>query len=112
MWDKCIKYLDDPLLVIHVQKWFGVKYSSISSAPVPVPVEVTNKFWFYLFTICTALGDEIFYATFIPFWFWNVDGAVGRRVVLVWTIVMYIGTGFISHFALSLIRYITLFYES
>lgn len=52
---------------------------------------IGNKFWYYLFVIGTELGDEIFYATFIPFWFWNVDGAVGRRVVLVWTIVMYIG---------------------
>ncbi|XP_050347108.1 sphingosine-1-phosphate phosphatase 1-like [Nymphalis io] len=55
---------------------------------------INNKFWYYLFVLGTALGDEIFYATFIPFWFWNIDGAVGRRVVLVWTIVMYIGQGF------------------
>lgn len=52
---------------------------------------INNKFWYYLFVLGTELGDEIFYATFIPFWFWNIDGAVGRRVVLVWTIVMYIG---------------------
>ncbi|VVC93719.1 sphingosine-1-phosphate phosphatase 1-like [Leptidea sinapis] len=55
---------------------------------------IDNKFWYYLFVLGTALGDEIFYATFIPFWFWNIDGAVGRRVVLVWTVVMYIGQGF------------------
>ncbi|CAH0714103.1 unnamed protein product, partial [Brenthis ino] len=55
---------------------------------------INNKFWYYLFVLGTELGDEIFYATFIPFWFWNIDGAVGRRVVLVWTIVMYIGQGF------------------
>ncbi|KAG8236156.1 hypothetical protein J437_LFUL001574 [Ladona fulva] len=54
---------------------------------------VTNKFWYYLFCLGTALGDEIFYASFIPFWFWNIDGAVGRRVVLVWAIIMYIGQG-------------------
>lgn len=53
--------------------------------------KINNKFWFYLFTLGTALGDELFYATFIPFWFWNVDGAVGRRMVLVWCINMYIG---------------------
>ncbi|XP_045447648.1 sphingosine-1-phosphate phosphatase 2-like [Melitaea cinxia] len=55
---------------------------------------ISNKFWYYVFVLGTMLGDEIFYATFIPFWFWNIDGAVGRRVVLVWTIVMYIGQGF------------------
>lgn len=53
--------------------------------------QITNKFWYYLFVIGTELGDELFYATMIPFWFWNVDGAVGRRVVFVWSIVMYIG---------------------
>lgn len=52
---------------------------------------ITNWVWYYLFVLGTALGDEIFYASFIPFWFWNIDGAVGRRVVLVWTVIMYIG---------------------
>lgn len=52
---------------------------------------ITNKFWYYLFVIGTELGDELFYATMIPFWFWNIDGAVGRRVVFVWSTVMYIG---------------------
>lgn len=52
---------------------------------------ITNRFWYYLFVFGTLLGDEIFYASFIPFWFWNIDGAVGRRVVMVWTIIMYIG---------------------
>lgn len=52
---------------------------------------ITNYFWYYLFLFGTVLGDEIFYSTFIPFWFWNIDGAVGRRVVLVWAIVMTIG---------------------
>lgn len=54
---------------------------------------VTNKFWYYLFVFGTELGDEIFYASFIPFWFWNIDGAVGRRVVMVWTMIMCIGQG-------------------
>lgn len=54
---------------------------------------ITNKFWYYLFIIGTELGDELFYATMIPFWFWNIDGAVGRRVVFVWSSVMYIGQG-------------------
>lgn len=53
--------------------------------------QITNKFWYYLFVIGTELGDEIFYATMIPFWFWNIDGAVGRRVVFIWSIVMYVG---------------------
>lgn len=52
---------------------------------------VKNKIWYYLFYLGTILGDEIFYASFIPFWFWNIDGAVGRRVVNVWALIMYIG---------------------
>lgn len=55
------------------------------------PFEITNRFWYYLFVIGTEFGDEIFYASMIPFWFWNVDTAVGRRVVFVWAVVMYIG---------------------
>lgn len=73
-------------------------YDTDTSAEVDeVECHIENKFWYYLFVIGTALGDEIFYATFIPFWFWNIDGAVGRRVVLVWTIVMYIGNSLL-HF--------------
>ncbi|KAL2716899.1 sphingosine-1-phosphate phosphatase 1-like isoform X1 [Vespula squamosa] len=52
---------------------------------------IKNRFWYYLFLFGTELGDEIFYSAFIPFWFWNIDGAVGRRVVLVWAIIMSIG---------------------
>ncbi|CAG2114434.1 unnamed protein product, partial [Medioppia subpectinata] len=38
-----------------------------------------------------SLGYETFYASFFPLWFWNIDSAVGRRLVLVWVIVMYFG---------------------
>ncbi|KAL1397112.1 hypothetical protein pipiens_002582 [Culex pipiens pipiens] len=62
-----------------------------TAAATPAPYRVTNKFWHYLFLIGTELGDELFYATFIPFWFWNIDSAVGRRVVMVWSAVMYVG---------------------
>lgn len=66
------------------------KYISLSDDDQENPL-VTNYFWHYLFLFGTELGDEIFYSSFIPFWFWNVDGAVGRRVVLVWATVMTIG---------------------
>ncbi|XP_018307848.1 sphingosine-1-phosphate phosphatase 2 isoform X2 [Mycetomoellerius zeteki] len=52
---------------------------------------ITNSFWYYTFVFGTELGDEIFYSTFIPFLFWNIDGAVGQRVVLVWGIIMTFG---------------------
>lgn len=92
-----IEYFKEPILVANIQKFFGVQLSQNSvkakNSLTKTEYEITNKFWYYLFVFGTALGDEVFYASFIPFWFWNVDGAVGRRVVLVWTVVMYIGQG-------------------
>lgn len=91
------RYLQEPELVAKAQKFFGVKllgnrHTVDKDKEKEGPkYEVTNKFWYYLFVFGTALGDETFYACFIPFWFWNVDGAVGRRVVLVWALVMYVG---------------------
>lgn len=84
-----VERLKRPELVAKIQEYFGVKVSREEENKKGY--EVNNKLWYYLFVIGTALGDEIFYSCFIPFWFWNVDGFVGRRVVLVWTIVMYIG---------------------
>ncbi|KAI8434574.1 hypothetical protein MSG28_003118 [Choristoneura fumiferana] len=54
--------------------------TSAESAVEETECHINNKFWYWLFVLGTALGDEIFYATFIPFWFWNIDGAVGRRI--------------------------------
>ncbi|XP_068632454.1 sphingosine-1-phosphate phosphatase 2-like [Battus philenor] len=76
------------------QSSYDTDTSADSTNREEVVCHVNNKFWYWVFVLGTALGDEIFYATFIPFWFWNIDGAVGRRVVLVWTVVMYIGQGF------------------
>ncbi|XP_013781285.1 sphingosine-1-phosphate phosphatase 1-like [Limulus polyphemus] len=53
--------------------------------------EIRNKFWYYFFTFGASLGYELFYSSFFPFWFWNIDGAVGRRVIMVWVLIMYVG---------------------
>ncbi|GLV32340.1 hypothetical protein CBL_00949 [Carabus blaptoides fortunei] len=100
MW-KCVNYLREPLLVANIQNFFGIELVDGDNCVVQnsdnvdskKEYTVKNKFWYFLFLFGTALGDEVFYGSFIPFWFWNIDGAVGRRVVLVWTIVMYIGQG-------------------
>ncbi|KAI1284843.1 Sphingosine-1-phosphate phosphatase 1 [Halotydeus destructor] len=52
---------------------------------------IKNQFWYYLFSFGASLGYETFYASFFPIWFWNIDSAVGRRMILVWVTVMYIG---------------------
>ncbi|XP_075470988.1 sphingosine-1-phosphate phosphatase 1 [Ascaphus truei] len=52
---------------------------------------VTNPFLYYLFSFGTELGNELFYISFFPFWIWNVDAYVGRRLFVVWVWVMYLG---------------------
>ena len=52
---------------------------------------VTNKLYYYLFHFGANLGNEIFYITFYPFWIWNIDGFVGRRVCIFWALFMYFG---------------------
>lgn len=52
---------------------------------------ITKKFWYYFFHVGAAMGNEIFYSIFFPCWFWNVDGAIARKITLVWGIFMYIG---------------------
>jgi len=49
------------------------------------------SFFYYLFHIGAGLGNEMFYCCFFPYWFWNVDGYVCRRLVLTWCMIMYIG---------------------
>lgn len=53
--------------------------------------EIKNRFWYHLFHFATNLGGELFYSVFFCFWAWNVDGAVLRRVIVIWMITMYIG---------------------
>lgn len=97
-----MEYLKQPELVARIQNFFGVRKikgteNHIGNKNKPQSDKdyvIGKKFWYYLFHFGTALGDETFYSSFIPFWFWNIDGAVGRRVVLVWAIVMYVGMFF------------------
>lgn len=50
--------------------------------------EVTNWFLYYLFRFGSLLGHEVFYITFIPCIFWNVDPFVARKIVVVWVVTM------------------------
>lgn len=52
---------------------------------------IENRFLYYMFTFGTELGNELFYITFFPFIMWNVDAFVGRRLIMVWVWVMYLG---------------------
>ncbi|XP_044773877.1 sphingosine-1-phosphate phosphatase 1 isoform X2 [Neomonachus schauinslandi] len=52
---------------------------------------VSNWPLYYLFCFGTELGNELFYILFFPFWIWNLDPLVGRRLVVIWVLVMYLG---------------------
>ncbi|XP_047728370.1 sphingosine-1-phosphate phosphatase 2 isoform X1 [Prionailurus viverrinus] len=52
---------------------------------------VKNYFFYYLFRFSAALGQEVFYITFLPFTHWNIDPYLSRRLVIIWVLVMYIG---------------------
>ncbi|KAJ8280360.1 hypothetical protein GJAV_G00053610 [Gymnothorax javanicus] len=45
----------------------------------------------YLFLVSSALGREVFYISFLPCIHWNLDPFLCRRLVNMWTVVMYIG---------------------
>jgi len=53
--------------------------------------QVTSQFWHIFFSLASNLGNEVFYCAFFPFWFWNVDTYVARRVIMLWALNMYIG---------------------
>lgn len=52
---------------------------------------IENRFLYYLFTFGTELGNEFFYITFFPSIIWNADAFVGRRLIMLWVWVMYLG---------------------
>ncbi|NWX16482.1 SGPP2 phosphatase, partial [Aegotheles bennettii] len=52
---------------------------------------VKNYFYYYLFKFSAALGEEVFYISFLPFTYWNIDHSASRRMIIIWSIVMYIG---------------------
>lgn len=52
---------------------------------------IENKFLFYLFTIGTELGNEMFFIVFFPFLMWNVDPYVSRQIIVVWAWQLFIG---------------------
>uniref|UniRef100_A0A6J0TS72 Sphingosine-1-phosphate phosphatase 2 n=1 Tax=Pogona vitticeps TaxID=103695 RepID=A0A6J0TS72_9SAUR len=52
---------------------------------------VKNYFYYYLFRISAAMGQEVFYITFLPFSYWSINPYIARRLVIMWCVVMYIG---------------------
>ncbi|XP_061924588.1 sphingosine-1-phosphate phosphatase 2-like isoform X1 [Entelurus aequoreus] len=53
--------------------------------------EVKNRLLHILFLLSAGLGHEVFYITCLPCIHWNLDPFLCRRLVNMWTLVMYIG---------------------
>ncbi|XP_073351483.1 sphingosine-1-phosphate phosphatase 2 [Pagrus major] len=53
--------------------------------------EVRNWLLYFLFLISAGLGHEVFYITCLPCIHWSLDPFLCRRLVNMWTLVMYIG---------------------
>ena len=70
------------------EKTKNANLSAMDSDADEVTYEVTNKFLYYLFRFGSVLGHEIFYITFIPCIFWNIDPFVARKMVVVWVVTM------------------------
>uniref|UniRef100_A0A8D1EZR3 Phosphatidic acid phosphatase type 2/haloperoxidase domain-containing protein n=1 Tax=Sus scrofa TaxID=9823 RepID=A0A8D1EZR3_PIG len=85
-----LRSLQDSQLVARFQRRCGL---------FPAPEEglgescyvVKNYFYYYLFRFSAALGQEVFYITFLPFTHWNIDPYLSRRLMIIWVLVMYIG---------------------
>uniref|UniRef100_A0ABI7Z838 Phosphatidic acid phosphatase type 2/haloperoxidase domain-containing protein n=3 Tax=Felis catus TaxID=9685 RepID=A0ABI7Z838_FELCA len=79
--------------IIQLTKNLGQR-TVASCSPSPASVQkyiVKNYFYYYLFRFSAALGQEVFYITFLPFTHWNIDPYLSRRLVIIWVLVMYIG---------------------
>ena len=60
----------------------------------PLQVEVIVESYPFLdlyFRLATECGHEPFYITFIPFIFWNIDGFLAYKAIVLWSISMYVG---------------------
>ena len=51
----------------------------------------TNPVLHWLFKVFASFGDEVFYITFLPWLFWEVDMQVARRLLALWVSSMYSG---------------------
>lgn len=65
--------------------------NSLTGESVCQAFRIRSRFLYYLFTLGTELGNELFYILFFPFCIWNVDAWMGRRLIIVWVWVMYLG---------------------
>ncbi|XP_077741129.1 sphingosine-1-phosphate phosphatase 2 isoform X4 [Canis aureus] len=73
----------------------GAPAHGLRSVAAPQPYVqkyvVKNYFYYYLFRFSAALGQEVFYITFLPFTHWNIDPFLSRRLIIVWVYPFVLG---------------------
>uniref|UniRef100_A0A8D2L587 Sphingosine-1-phosphate phosphatase 2 n=1 Tax=Varanus komodoensis TaxID=61221 RepID=A0A8D2L587_VARKO len=82
-----VRSLTDAQLVARFQRFCGL----FPGAGGGGEYIVKNYFYYYLFRISAAMGQEVFYITFLPFTYWSVNPCVARKLIIMWSMVMYIG---------------------
>uniref|UniRef100_A0A8C8R842 Sphingosine-1-phosphate phosphatase 1 n=1 Tax=Pelusios castaneus TaxID=367368 RepID=A0A8C8R842_9SAUR len=65
--------------------------NSLTGETICQEISIRSPLLYYLFSLGTELGNELFYILFFPFCIWNLDAWVGRRLIIVWVWVMYLG---------------------
>lgn len=65
--------------------------NSLSDEDLRQAFAIRRPALYYLFSLGTELGNELFYILFFPFCIWNWDAWLGRRLIILWVWVMYLG---------------------
>ncbi|XP_063146506.1 sphingosine-1-phosphate phosphatase 1 [Candoia aspera] len=76
------------------QRWVSKRSprrNSLTGESISQKFRIRNLFLYYVFSFGTELGNELFYIMFFPFFFWNVDAWLSRRLVIIWVWIMYVG---------------------
>ncbi|KAJ6657980.1 hypothetical protein lerEdw1_001639 [Lerista edwardsae] len=68
-----------------------LRRNSLTGESVCQEYSIRSPLFYYIFSLGTELGNELFYILFFPFCIWNVDAWLGRRLIIVWVWVMYLG---------------------
>ncbi|KAJ7345267.1 hypothetical protein JRQ81_001217 [Phrynocephalus forsythii] len=65
--------------------------NSLTGETICQEFSIRSPLLYYLFSFGTELGNELFYILFFPFCIWNLDACLGRRLIIIWVWVMYLG---------------------
>ncbi|XP_068441816.1 sphingosine-1-phosphate phosphatase 2 [Clinocottus analis] len=87
-----LAYLHDSELVARFQRRCGLVLMECGGRePRGREPPVRNRPLHFLFLLSAGLGHELFYITCLPCVHWSLDPFLCRRLVNMWTLVMYVG---------------------